>query len=271
MDAVPSAKVPPKAAGTVRVVSWNLQWFPGKSPKSTPKARIDQTNNVRAAMADLMPDILLAQEVQSETVVSLVLPPNGYRAATTSRFSGTQQLCIAGRIPADSAWFEAWKKDGKDDPPRGFAFASFRLPSGKLLMVYTVHLKSNAGGDPASNRAKREDAARQLIDHIRLETAKRKGPGELAVLVAGDFNTDPGQRQFEGERTLKMFEVAGFTWALASLSAMDRITWPAAEGFPDATFDHVLVKGIQVKSVVVPRTFGSCSDHRPVVVDLVDG
>jgi endonuclease/exonuclease/phosphatase family metal-dependent hydrolase len=69
--------------------------------------------------------------------------------------------------------------------------------------------------------------------------------------VAGDFNTDPGQRQFEGERTLKMFEKAGFTSALASLPRAETITWPAADGFPDATFDHVLVKGIQVKSVLV--------------------
>jgi endonuclease/exonuclease/phosphatase family metal-dependent hydrolase len=221
-------------------------------------------------MADLMPDILLAQEVRSETAISMVLPSDGYRTATTSRFSGSQQLCIAGRFPADSAWFEAWAKDGKDDPPRGFAFASFRLSSGKLLLVYTVHLKSNAGGDKAANTAKREDAARQLIDHISSETAKRKEPKGLAVLVAGDFNTDPSQRQFDGERTLKMFEEAGFTWVMASLSATDRITWPAAEGFPDAMFDHVFVKGIQIKSVVVPRNFDNCSDHRPVVVDLVN-
>lgn len=264
-------KTPTKEAGTVRVVSWNLQWFPGKSPNPAPKARMEQTNSVRAAIADLMPDILLAQEVRSETAVSTALPPDGYRVATTSQFSGDQQICIAGRLKADSAWFEPWKKDGKDDSPRGFAFASFRLPSGKVLMVYTVHLKSNAGGDMAGSRAKREDAARQLIGHIKSETANRKEVGGLAILVAGDFNTDPSQRQFQGERTLRLFEEAGFSWVLGSLPATERITWPAAEGFPDATFDHFFVKGIQVKSVHVPRTFGNCSDHRPVVVDLVEG
>jgi endonuclease/exonuclease/phosphatase (EEP) superfamily protein YafD len=67
-----------------------------------------------------------------------------------------------------------------------------------------------------------------------------------------------------------MFEKAGFTSALASLPRAETITWPAADGFPDATFDHILVKGIQVKSVLVPRAFDNCSDHRPVVVDLAD-
>jgi endonuclease/exonuclease/phosphatase family metal-dependent hydrolase len=36
----------------------------------------------------------------------------------------------------------------------------------------------------------------------------------------------------------------------------------------DATFDHVLVKGIKVRAVVVPKGYEACSDHRPVVVDL---
>jgi hypothetical protein len=84
------------------------------------------------------------------------------------------------------------------------------------------------------------------------------------------FGTDPDSPQFSGERTLKMFQDAGFEWVLVLLPRGERITWPAAEGFPDATFDHVLVKGIQVKSVLVPRAFANCSDHRPVVVDLVD-
>jgi hypothetical protein len=142
-----------------------------------------QVEAVRTALADLAPDIVLAQEVKSETALGLVLPPGRYKVATTSRFSGTQQLCIAGRLPSESAWFEPWKKDGKDDPPRGFAYASFRLPFGRLLMVYTVHLKSNSGGDAASNRAKREDAARQLIGHIAQVLPQHREKVTPAVLV----------------------------------------------------------------------------------------
>ena len=135
-------------------------------------------------------------------------------------------------------------------------------------MVYTVHLKSNSGGDAASNRAKREDAARQLIGHIAQVLPQHSEKVAPAVLVAGDFNTDPDSPQFGGERTVKMFQEAGFEWALASLPRVKRITWPAADGFPDATFDHVLTKGIKVRAVVVPVGYDRCSDHRPVVVDL---
>lgn len=86
--------------------------------------------------------------------------------------------------------------------------------------------------------------------------------------MAGDFNTDPDSLQFEGEATLKMFREAGFEWVLGSLPRAERITWLAADGFPDATFDHVFVKGIRVRAVIVPVGYDRCSDHRPVVVDL---
>ena len=174
----------------------------------------------------------------------------------------------SGRLPSESAWFEPWQKNGKDDPSRGFAYASFRLPSGRLLLAYTVHLKSNSGGDAASNRAKREEAARQLIAHIAQVQPQQREKMTPAVLIAGDFNTDPDSQQFAGEQTLRMFQAAGFEWALGSLTRKERITWPAADGFPDAAFDHILTKGVVVRAVVVPKGFEQCSDHRPVVVDL---
>ena len=71
-----------------------------------------------------------------------------------------------------------------------------------------------------------------------------------------------------GERTVRMFQEAGFEWALGTLPRAERITWPAAEGFPDATFDHVLVNGIRVRAVMVPKGYEGCGDHRPVVVEV---
>ena len=100
--------------------------------------------------------------------------------------------------------------------------------------------------------------------------AARDGDEREIAALRSDVAPDPGERPFDGERTLKMFEEAGFTGALSSLPTTERVTWPAAEGFPDATFDHVFVKGIEIKTVRVPQAFGNCSDHRPVVVDLQD-
>ena len=78
-----------------------------------------------------------------------------------SRFSVTQQTEKIGRIPIVAAWFECWERDGTDDPPRGFCHASFRLPDCRLFLTYNLHLRRNAGGEPASNRTKREEAIRQ--------------------------------------------------------------------------------------------------------------
>ena len=109
---------------------------------------------------------------------------------------------------------------------------------------------------------------RQLIGHIAQALPQHREKVAPAVLVAGDFNTDPDSAQFSGERTVRMFQEAGYERALGSLPRAERITWPAADGFPDATFDHVLTKGIKVRAVVVPTGYEGCSDHRPVVVDL---
>lgn len=167
-----------------------------------------------------------------------------------------------------AAWFERWERDGTDDPPRGFSHVSFRLPDGRLLLTYNLHLKSNAGGEPASNRTKREDAIRQLLAHIDSELPKYREAKPPAIIVAGDFNTDPDSAQFAGEKTIPMLIEAGFVSAHADLPKPKRITWPSDGRYPDSTFDYVFSKGLVVGQVHVPSSFDAVSDHRPVVVDF---
>ena len=173
-----------------------------------------------------------------------------------------------GRIPIVAAWFERWERDGTDDPPRGFSHVSFRLPDGRLLLTYNLHLKSNAGGEPASNRTKREDAIQQLLAHIDSELPKYREAKQPAIIVAGDFNTDPDSVQFAGERTIPLLIEAGFVSAHAALPKSKRITWPSDGRYPDTTFDYVFSRGLIVGQVNVPSSFDTLSDHRPVVVDF---
>lgn len=131
--------------GAVRVVSWNLEWFPGHSPHPAPGEAARHLDDVLEAMKRLQPDVLLLQEVsEGPALEALVAGLPGFRLHTVSGFGGLRRLAIAGRLPAESAWSEGWKKDGTDDPPRGFAYAGLRLVDGRLLMTYTVHLKSNS-------------------------------------------------------------------------------------------------------------------------------
>lgn len=155
-----------------------------------------------------------------------------------------------------------------NQPTQGFSHISFRLPDGRLVFTYNLHLKSNAGGEPASNRVKREDAIRQLLAHINSELPKYREEKPPAIIVAGDVNTDHDAAQFAGERTISMLTEAGFDSAHADLPKTKRITRPSNGRYPDATFDFVFFKGLTVDQVKVPSSFDAYSDHRPVVVDF---
>jgi hypothetical protein len=94
-------------------------------------------------------------------------------SAICSAFKGgKQQEAIIAKIPAQAAWSESWKSMDGIDPPRGFAFAWFKIGN-EDIAVYSVHLKSNLitrgdrDADTAKNIRKREVAIAQLLTHIR--------------------------------------------------------------------------------------------------------
>ena len=124
-------------------------------------------------MIDLRADILCFQEVRDwDTVAELVSILPGLQPLVVSRFremgaSGPlsiQQIAMASRWPAESAWSESFKPSPAT-PPRGFSFAAIRQGE-TVLLVYSVHFKSNRG-ELQIDIAKREEAARQLIAHTR--------------------------------------------------------------------------------------------------------
>jgi endonuclease/exonuclease/phosphatase family metal-dependent hydrolase len=124
---------------------------------------------VRKALIEIKPDILVLQEVSGETPVQeaiSILP--GFKVAVVSRFKTKggfidgQQIAICSRFPAKRVFSEQWAK-GWADAPRGFAFAAFDC-GGVTVNVYGLHLKSNLG-DPPLNTAKYEDAVEQLLKH----------------------------------------------------------------------------------------------------------
>jgi len=51
-------------------------------------------------------------------------------------------VAILGKEPAQAASTEPWKSMEGMDPPRGFAFAWFKIGN-KNIGVYSLHLKSN--------------------------------------------------------------------------------------------------------------------------------
>lgn len=251
----------------VRVVTWNLEWFPGKKPAASQEERDKHFQEAAAVLPQFKADVIVLQEIRNDEAaqrLAKLLP--GFSVHVTSRFPdsfthqlGEQQITILSRFKADAAWSESWNR-GWANAPRGYAYAKL-LISGKPLHVYGLHLKSNLG-NPVENTSKREDAMEQLIEHTNEYCKLGEG-----VVVVGDFNTSKEQVNLAGDTTLKKIEEAGFFWTFEGIPLEYRITVPRKGSYPDACFDHIYVRSLgKPAALVLKDTPGS--DHFPVVVDL---
>jgi endonuclease/exonuclease/phosphatase family metal-dependent hydrolase len=264
-------------AQTVRCTTWNLEWFPNGSPKEAPAEQQEQRIKEAAdVLRPINPDIVLLQEVRDYDVCARLgeaIAPGIYHVAICSAFKepfqqglGKQQVAILSKYQAQAAWAELWKSMNGVDPPRGFAFAWFKIGN-EDIGVYSVHLKSNliTHGDreveTAKNIRKREVAVSQLLTHIR-DVIGTTMPTIKGVVIGGDFNTNHDQAMFAAERTLNSLADAGYQNGFEGLPLSQRITHPGSHGFPDATFDFIFSKGLTALKPNVTQT--NASDHWPV-------
>jgi endonuclease/exonuclease/phosphatase family metal-dependent hydrolase len=268
-------------AQTVRCTTWNLEWFPNGSAKERPVAQ--QERRIKEA-ADVLrpidPDIILLQEVRDYDVCARLgeaIAPGVYHVAICSAFKepfqrglGKQQVAILSKYQAQAAWAEPWKSMNGVDPPRGFAFAWFKIGN-ENIGVYSVHLKSNlithgdTEAETAKNIQKREVAVTQLVAHVHdvIETTKLAIKG---IVIGGDFNTNHDQEMFAAEKTLDSLIGAGYQNGFEELPLSQRITHPSTHGFPDATFDYVFTRDLKASPPIVTQT--NASDHWPVTRTL---
>ena len=254
-------------AAPLRVVTWNTRWLPGGHPEATPEEKAAQMAKAQAIIRQLDPDILLLQEVAdwkaAEEVCSVV---PGLKVQAASAFTTRpQQVVVATKLPADSAWYANWKPVlGEDNPPRGYAFAAIKLPGGEFLLTWSVHFKSNRG-ELAANIATREESAKQLLAHIKEMTDLYGKRGKTSVLVGGDFNTSLDDKLFRAEKTLRSIKGSGLNWVFGNVPFSRRVTIPASGDFPDNNFDHIFYSG-NLKLLSVSVGDGSASsDHNPVL------
>jgi endonuclease/exonuclease/phosphatase family metal-dependent hydrolase len=269
-----SALSPLRAAPVqVRVTTWNLDWFPNGRPAEAPPEKQQQRITEAAdVLRPLNSDIILLQEMKDyDTCARLAeaIAPHRYQVAICSAFKesngiGKQQVAILAKENAQAAWAEKWKSMEGVDPPRGFAFAWFKI-RGADVGVYAVHLKSNLvmHGDKAEERKKnvnkREIAARQVVGHMH-EVIETKMPNVRSIVVGGDFNTNADE--FAEDVSLETLVKSGFVSCMQNVARTMRVTHPGGHGYPDTTFDYIFARNATVSAPEIIRT--KASDHLPV-------
>ncbi len=156
------------------------------------------------------------------------------------------------------------------DPPRGFAFAWFKI-GGSDVGIYAVHLKSNLimksdkTVEALKNIRKREVAINQVLNHMRDMIAPAL-PMVKSFVVGGDFNTNLDQPDFAAEKTLATLTAAGFRGSTDGAPLPQRITHPGNGPYPDATFDYLFGWNlVPARTLITPS---KASDHYPVTCDF---
>jgi endonuclease/exonuclease/phosphatase (EEP) superfamily protein YafD len=270
---------PPPSAGaagarSVTVAFWNIQWFPGRRPNASKREEIRQINAVRGDIAQLDADIIGLEEVRDfERAGIAVATLPGFKVDVCANFlpregqTEAQQVAIASRLQPLSAWAEEWKSAGAMTPPRGFAFAAYQIAPRQLLLVYSVHLKSNRG-DTRENIPIRQESIRQLRSHMNAMESAYGRLGTITWIVGGDFNSSLDDKRFAAETTLRALIDNGFAWSWQNIPLASRTTLPPDRDFPAACFDHIFYRGATLRKAWVANTTAQASDHRAVAATL---
>ena len=182
---------PPKAdPGFIRVVTWNIHCGQDEGP---PWKQFDwpgRKEPLRAALAQILPDILCVQEATPEQVAYLEQSLPGHRRVGIGRDgeSGGEHCAIYFNRERfeEGIGSTFWLEDPTDRPGRSAALDAKRIctwvrlrdkSTGRMLRVYNAHLYLW--------EAPRLTAARLILDNIAA------GDAADAVLFTADCNATP--------------------------------------------------------------------------------
>jgi len=262
----------------VRVVTWNIEWFPGRTPQPTARAENAHREDVAEYLPTLEPDILLLQEIRNQDAAQFLvdLLPDVELHIVSSFVRPdlhiSQQIVIASRFKAIESHETLFTGDAYDygdmEPYRGYVFTALESPFGGTLLVYAVHLKSN-WGERDENVAMRESGAHQILRHVTEKIVRFSEKGPVQVIIGGDFNVRLNLEDVEDERTIDIFTEAGFHSSWEGVPFENRITWPPRGGFPPACFDYILTKNLPpLTAEILFKPAWALSDHRPVLLSI---
>jgi len=271
-------------AEPIKAVAWNIEWYPGGRPNASKGEQHKQYKGVSEQLVKMNPDIFLAQELtDAKAFEKLASSIPGMKVDVFSNFlesygktPGPQQCAIASKLKAHSAWYESFKPtENLPNLRRGFAFAALEHPDGGLIMLYSVHLKSNRGSDTPEGEKDvantRAESAKQLIAHKAEMEKKFAGEKIMGWMIAGDFNTNH-DGQFPMCTAVADLVKAGFHNSWDSTPKEERLTWrnsPNDTRFKPTTFDYMMTAGFkETQAKMYPGVSIDVSDHAPVGILL---
>lgn len=273
-EAAPGAEAGTSPAG-LRVVAWNLEWYPGMNPRPSLEAEQVHEKALIATLPELKADVLCAQEVVSaRSLGRAVQAQPGYKVNVVSDFAdGPLELAIASRFDHVEAGQVAYVANGAVQPPRGFVYAVLDVGGGNLLLVYSIHLKSNRG-EASENYPMREEAAIQLGAHLHATVERLRGAlsyRKIAAMICGDFNSDPANGKWVGDGTWAAMNKAGLKWGWEGVPEAERNTWVGNERFEPTCFDHIMylpAEGISYSTTRMLKPSQPMGDHLPILMEV---
>lgn len=271
------------SATDIRVVAWNIEWFPGRAfSDATSEAISDQMTVAQAEILRMRPDVLLASEIRDwRSFAELLSVDPELAVANVSHFVDRdegvlwrQQLAIGSRLPVVAAYAEPFEQT-LGAMLRGFSFAAIALPdSDDVVLFYALHLKSNSAYNEAQTQVNyrvREESVVQLLEHVdQMERLMWKGR-VAGVVIGGDINTNQ-DGQFD-DRVVAMLEEAGFRNSWDNTPRSKRQTWRGSERFEPTTFDYIFTRGdrLRHRDAILIEVPEEASDHHAVGLVITVG
>ena len=249
------------AGERLRVMSLNAEWFPGRAPRPTHAQQTQHLADVQRLLRDVDADLLLFQEIVKSDALEKALAeqPDVSLYAISAFTNNPLQLAVAGRLPHVAAEAGHWAIPPDYTgpvPPRGIAFAAVELPEGSLLLLFSLHLKSNYRGKDyheQRNVQMREGAIHLFLAYAAAMERRFSDRRLGGILLGGDLNTLYPRSFIRGERTVNLLESGGF------------------EHLGSNGLDHFWGKGIGDVAFSVFKAY-KVSDHAPIILDItLDG
>jgi endonuclease/exonuclease/phosphatase family metal-dependent hydrolase len=243
----------------IRILSWNIFWGLGVPASKTHhlfygmsyfRSRRDRKMipRIAAAIRKLSPDIVALQEADGGSA------RNGRydHAAEVSRIAELPHFHFAaekavGKYLGDGnallSRFPFARVGDRDLPykieKRNYVSAKLEI-RGRMILVITTHLGAHSF-----------NGAERMMQVKRLSAVIRKSP--LPVILAGDFNCDPGSEEFR--------HLVSRTGLRPLISEP---TFPVYA--PRKRYDNILVRGLKVRKAAIIKV--KLSDHYPVYAEL---